>query len=75
MPISICLKDAQFSLEEIHILNNQNAAKNGRHSCSFCTFLQGEVWKEAFDSLYECSCSLAFDNFTDTVGEKKNLAE
>lgn len=31
MSISICLKDAQFSLEEIHILNNQNAASNRRH--------------------------------------------
>lgn len=33
MPISICLKDAQFSLEKIHILNNQNAA-NRRHRSS-----------------------------------------
>lgn len=31
MPVSICLKDAQFSLEEIHILNNQNAANNRRY--------------------------------------------
>lgn len=49
MPISICLKDAQFSLEEIHILNNQNAANNSRHrsfSAPFAHFCEMRCGKK-----------------------------
>ena len=72
MPTSIWLKDVQFSLEEIHILNNQNAANSRRHRSSsvplrICTRWDSE---EVYDSLSECSCSRAFDNFRDTGGRK-----
>lgn len=49
MLISICLKYAQFSLEEIHILNNQNAVNSRRHrsvSALFAHFYQVRCGKK-----------------------------
>lgn len=75
MPISIWLKDfPHFPLKEVHIVSNQSLANNG--NVEFSEFLLiicvASMWKEVRDSQDEQSCSQAFDNLTDKVGEKNN---
>lgn len=78
MPVSIWLKDFPcFPLKEVHIVNNQNIANNGDTELSEFLLLifVAWMWKEVQDSPDKHSCSQAFDNLTDIVGEKKTIHE